>query len=253
MKYLIFSFLLLIPIISLAANTVYEPLVGLPGVDEGADFNTYVNSIYALSITIAALLAVIKIVIAGVKWMLTDVVTSKEEAKKDIKGALFGLLIVLAAVLIISVINKDILEVDLTFQPVPAPAQTLNMTNNTGANAATQAGTTVGASSAIKKTNTCPTITGSNGLPTSDCAGLVSACESGGGVVADQGIFGNNKITCYAPSLPNTTIGKYTDTCGMSANGFTVDCSGQIAFCKSKGGVAEIVGISGNTIDCYAP
>lgn len=144
MKYLIFSFLLLIPVISLAANTVYEPLVGLPGVDEGADFNTYVNSIYALSITIAALLAVIKIVIAGVKWMLTDVVTSKEEAKKDIKGALFGLLIVLAAVLIISVINKDILEVDLTFEPVPAPAQTLNTTTNAGANAATQAGTTVG-------------------------------------------------------------------------------------------------------------
>ncbi len=144
MKYLIFSFLLLLPIISLAANTVYEPLVGLPGVNEGADFNTYVNSIYALSITIAALLAVIKIVIAGVKWMLTDVVTSKEEAKKDIKGALFGLLIVLAAVLIISVINKKILEVDLTFEPVPAPAQTLNMTNNTGANAATQAGVTVG-------------------------------------------------------------------------------------------------------------
>lgn len=98
-----------------AAQGVYKPLVGIPGVDPASDFEGYINSLYWLSISIAALLAVIKIVIAGVKWMMTDVVTSKGEAKKDIKGALIGLLIVLAAVLILTVINPNLVNVDLTF------------------------------------------------------------------------------------------------------------------------------------------
>lgn len=97
----------------------YVPLVGIPGVtDPNTDFNTYVNILYALSISIAALLAVIKIVIGGVKWMMSDIVTNKSEAKSDIRGALLGLLVVLAAVLIITVINPDILDANLTFEQV---------------------------------------------------------------------------------------------------------------------------------------
>lgn len=129
MKYLAIFCLILIPTLVLGAT--YSPLVGIPGVsNSNTDFNLYINSIYALSIGIAALLAVIKIIIAGVKWMLTDVVTSKEDAKKDIKGALIGLLIVLSAVLVISVINKDILSVDMKFN---APA---NITPSTPASQA---------------------------------------------------------------------------------------------------------------------
>ncbi len=100
--------------IAVFAQATYTPLVGIPGVDPAADFNEYINSLYALSISIAALLAVIKIVIAGVKWMTTDVVTSKGDAKKDIQGALIGLLIVLAAVLILTVINPNLTDVNLT-------------------------------------------------------------------------------------------------------------------------------------------
>lgn len=100
--------------IAVFAQTTYTPLVGIPGVNPSSDFDGYINSLYALSISIAALLAVIKIVIAGVKWMTTDVVTSKGDAKKDIQGALIGLLIVLAAVLILTVINPNLTKVDLT-------------------------------------------------------------------------------------------------------------------------------------------
>jgi hypothetical protein len=136
MKYFIFFALLIMPLMSVEAQgTVIEAgrtaIVGLPGVPAGSDFNTYMNALYALSITIAALLAVIKIIIAGVKWMLTDVVTSKEEAKKDIKGSLLGLLIVLAAVLIISVINRNILDVNLELTPLAAPTDSVP-TNNGG-------------------------------------------------------------------------------------------------------------------------
>lgn len=104
--------MLYLPLVTTAAD--YTPLVGVPGVETSTDFNGYINSLYALSISIAALLAVIKIVIAGVKWMMTDIVTSKGEAKKDIQGAIVGLMVVLAAVLILYVINPNLVKIDLT-------------------------------------------------------------------------------------------------------------------------------------------
>ena len=41
------------------------------------------------------MLAVIKIVIAGVKYMTTDIVVTKGDAKKDTQEAILGLLMVL--------------------------------------------------------------------------------------------------------------------------------------------------------------
>lgn len=110
MKYLLFLTFLLLPTLSFAIQ--YTPIQGLPGVS-GNSFDSYINTLYGLSISIAALLAVIKIVIAGVKYMLTDIVTSKGEAKNDIKGALLGLLVVLGAVLILTVINPNLNKVNL--------------------------------------------------------------------------------------------------------------------------------------------
>jgi hypothetical protein len=91
-------------------------LVGIPGLDSNGlpNLNAYINALYRLSISIAALLAVIKIVIAGAKYMLTDIVPAKEEAKKDIQGAIIGLLIVIGAIIILNTINTDLTNLDLT-------------------------------------------------------------------------------------------------------------------------------------------
>ena len=121
MKFITHFFIFIIlfsPLVLFAQTPQYNPLVGLPGVEgkplsASSDFNTFINALYAIASAIAALLAVIKVIIAGVKWMLTDIVTSKEEAKKDIKGALLGLLIVLSAVLILTVINPNLVKEDL--------------------------------------------------------------------------------------------------------------------------------------------
>ncbi len=115
---IIFSLTLLLLPTFIFAYQGYQPLVGIPNVNPNTDFDKYINALYALSISIAALLAVIKIIIAGVKWMMTDVVPAKGEAKKDIQGALIGLLVVLAAVLILTVINPNLLKVDLKMDPV---------------------------------------------------------------------------------------------------------------------------------------
>lgn len=118
MKYkLLFSILLLwilLPFTTHAAEFV--GLVGIPGIEPtgDTDLNAYINALYRLSISIAALLAVVKIVAAGAKYMLSDIITHKEEAKKDIQGALIGLLIVIGAIIILNTINTDLTRLNLT-------------------------------------------------------------------------------------------------------------------------------------------
>lgn len=121
----VLAFFLLIPVFVLA-QPAYEPLVTIPSTgNDLTDFDGFINGLYILSITIAALLAVIKIIIAGVKWMTTDVAPSKGAAKKDIEGALLGLIIVLSAVLILTVINPEIVEeVDVGITNIDTPTHT---------------------------------------------------------------------------------------------------------------------------------
>jgi len=92
----------------------FVPLVGIPFVDEfNIDENSpglsgYVNSLYRAAIIVAAVLAVAKIVIAGVQYMITDIGTQKGQAKKTIRGAVFGLLLVIGAVLVLETINPTL-------------------------------------------------------------------------------------------------------------------------------------------------
>jgi hypothetical protein len=120
---------LLLPVVALAQ---YKPLVGIPGVDPNADFNAYINALYTISIGIAALLAVIKIIIAGVKWMLTDIVTSKQEAKSDITNATIGLIIVIAAVLILNVINPNLTTTSVFVSQINERAPSVTPTESAG-------------------------------------------------------------------------------------------------------------------------
>ena len=101
------------------AQLEYSPLVET-GITSGGDFSDYINNLYYLAIGLAALLAVIKIVIAGVKWMLSDVVTDKSSAKKDIRGALLGLVLILGAVIILNTINPQLTQVEVGFEGVGA-------------------------------------------------------------------------------------------------------------------------------------
>lgn len=72
----------------------------------------FVSAIYQLAIALAAVIVVIRLIMAGAKYMLSEIVTSKSEAKEDIKNALFGLLIILGAVLILGTINPKLVGLD---------------------------------------------------------------------------------------------------------------------------------------------
>jgi hypothetical protein len=115
----IFALLLITPCVALAAQK-YQPLVNIPGVtDDKGSFSSYISFLYAASISIAGLLAVIKIIIAGVKYMMTDVVSTKSNAKGEITGALLGLLLILGAYLILNTINPRLNKQETTFQALP--------------------------------------------------------------------------------------------------------------------------------------
>jgi hypothetical protein len=126
---LLIGIIAFIPALALAdglfQTTPFQPLVGIPGVTDTqtdpnnpVSFNSYINALYIFAITAGALLAVIKLIVAGVKYMFSDVVTTKSDATKEIKGALLGLLIVVGSVVILNTINPDITNFDLMIMGV---------------------------------------------------------------------------------------------------------------------------------------
>jgi hypothetical protein len=105
-----------------SAPSSYTPIVSIPGIDGGSlSTEEYLRALYYLAITVAALLAVYKIMMGGIKWMFSGIATQKEEAKKDIWGAIVGLLIVLVAVVVLQTIN-----INLTTLNVLGNAPSLN-------------------------------------------------------------------------------------------------------------------------------
>ena len=87
---------------------------GVPLMNRDAtSFQDYIEILLQLAIGIAALLVVLRIIWAGVQYMLSEVVTSKEAAKKSIGGALLGLIIILASVLILNTINPNLTRLDV--------------------------------------------------------------------------------------------------------------------------------------------
>lgn len=126
MKYslLTFAFLLfLLPVIAFAQQE-YPNLLTIPGVTNASGFGGYINALYIFAISVAAILAVIKIIIGGVKYMLSDIVTNKSDAKNEIRGALIGLLLIISAVLIIEVINPNITSNDVGFKQIETSIST---------------------------------------------------------------------------------------------------------------------------------
>lgn len=71
------------------------------------------NDILAISVAVAAVLAVIMLTIGGFKYMTSDSAFNMGSAKENITGAIVGLLIVLLAVTLLSAIHPDIVKLDL--------------------------------------------------------------------------------------------------------------------------------------------
>lgn len=85
------------------------PLIG----GQMGDVNELLNDLLGISVGLAALLAVIVLSIGGFKYMTSESVFNMGGAKEQITNAIVGLLIVLAAVLVLGFINADIVSMKL--------------------------------------------------------------------------------------------------------------------------------------------
>ena len=96
----------------------YELEVGIPnqqGAQAGSEVGLadYIRYIYLSALGAVGVAALGALIIGGFIYMLSDLVTTKEEAKKYIWGAIWGLLLGLAAYLILYTINPDLVSLNI--------------------------------------------------------------------------------------------------------------------------------------------
>ena len=103
----------------------YQLLAPLPGGDNGngiKSFDTaqadslreYLNIIIKIITGMAAVLAVIMIVIGGIEYMTSELISSKEAGKERIEHALLGLLLALGAYAILNTLNPSLLSTQIS-------------------------------------------------------------------------------------------------------------------------------------------
>jgi len=111
MRFFIVALLLFVPVAVFAADFV--PLAPLPNLDTrgSVTLESYINSLFLLIVSVAAMLAVIRIVIGGFQYMTqTQSTSATSNARLVIRDAVVGLILLLSVYLILSVVNPHILD-----------------------------------------------------------------------------------------------------------------------------------------------
>ncbi len=204
----------------------YVPLVGFPELGNAASgegLGAYFNKLYLIAISIGALIAFVKISIAGVKWSFSDIVTDKSSAKKDIQGVLLGLTILLVPAIVLGTINPKLLSLDFLQNAQKLDtSKSLHKTtnaNNTSGNGvgATNGGVLSGGSTTAQPGTTVWTRT-SNGIQ--DYSRYTAECRNAGGIVGD---YTDNDIdsTDYLEGTITCTIQVNTASTGKTEYGVT--------------------------------
>lgn len=94
------------------ADTVYKPLVPLPGLEEpitSKNIGDYFNIMITIIIGLCAVLAVVMLVIGGVQYMGSESIFGKTDAKGQMTKAILGLLIAIGSYALLNTINPDLL------------------------------------------------------------------------------------------------------------------------------------------------
>jgi len=117
MKKIFFIILLLIILCSLfavhfalAGYKIQVALPGGPGVGEEVTLSEYIRYIYLFGLGLVGIAALGALVYGGFLYMLSGTISSQDEAKKYIWGAISGLVLALAAYLILNTINPDLVS-----------------------------------------------------------------------------------------------------------------------------------------------
>ena len=135
-----------------AGSGNFVPLTNLPifgnssTLTSAPSLSAFFNALYLYCVGIAAVLAVLQLIHAGILYMGGDSVTEVKQAKDLIGSAILGLLLVLSPVIIFGLINPKILTLNVGFDklgttqttaapaaaPLPASAASVASCNNYG-------------------------------------------------------------------------------------------------------------------------
>ncbi|MDR3547890.1 MAG: pilin [Candidatus Pacebacteria bacterium] len=103
-----------------SSSSNFVNLTALPGISSistsssSGSYTTLFNSLYRICIGIAAALALIEIIIAGITWMTAgDSSEQVSQARQRIGNAVLGLILVLSPVVVFGVINPNVLSLNL--------------------------------------------------------------------------------------------------------------------------------------------
>src|SRR5258708_2626628 len=75
-------------------------------------FGVYLNILIKLCIGIAAVLTMVMIMIGGIEYMTSELVSHKQEGRERITNAILGLLLALGAYTLLFTVNSDLLSTD---------------------------------------------------------------------------------------------------------------------------------------------
>lgn len=112
---LILLLFIFIPILFAGASDYVLMEPSITDNQQPADFIDYLQSIYKLMFWVIAMVAVIMIVVGGIQYMGSDRLKNKAEGKDRIWKAIWGLLTVLLAWLIVYSINPDLVSLKIDF------------------------------------------------------------------------------------------------------------------------------------------
>lgn len=92
------------------------PIANMPAdftVNASCPFGAYLGTVINATLGIIALLAFLMIVLGGIEYMTSELISSKQAGKDKILNAIWGILIALGAWLILNTINPKLLEICL--------------------------------------------------------------------------------------------------------------------------------------------
>jgi hypothetical protein len=101
------------PVVVFAQPASYELLAPIGTVTQVSSFGAYLKIVFEGTIGVAGVLAVVMIVICGIKMMTTEAISSRGEAKQCITNAIIGLLLAIGSWLILNTINPVLLDTTL--------------------------------------------------------------------------------------------------------------------------------------------
>ncbi len=156
----------------------FVPLTNIPGIEQAGNSATlpdFLNNLYKLCIGAAAILAVLQIIRAGIIYMGGDSITEKKEARSIITLSISGLILVLSPVVVFSIINPKILDLNIGVDALKPSTESTASSTSTGTSDTSPAiCATYATRTAINPNQTCNTAAAYEQIDDACCSGMAT-------------------------------------------------------------------------------